>query len=1242
VSIILVVDDVAANREFLVTLLQYQGHRLLQAVNGRAGLEIARVERPDLVITDVLMPEMDGYELVKQLRLDPATKSIPVIFYTAHYGAREAKSLALQGGVSHVLTKPTEPEEVLKIVGNVLSGRTPTSSPAVSMFRTEFDQEHLRLVTAKLSETVEDVRVANTRLRALINIGLELASERDTRRLVQDVCIAARDLFGASYATLGITSADDGTVDYVVVDGVQGAGWIGNGDVLTGVLGAVVSERRTLRGDNAGGQAGVPRLPDEHPEVRAFLAAPLSSPSRVYGWIMLVNNEGRRFTDDDEQLLLALAGQVGRIYENGYFYGEARAERDRAQRYLDTAEVILLALDEQGRISQVNRYACSILGWSAADLQGRDWVETCVPERFRRARRERFLSLPAGEDLSVTESPVLTRSGEERMIEWRTTVLRDAAGRASGVFSSGTDITERIAAQARLRLQSAALNAAANAIVITDRSGMIEWVNPAFTTLTGYGAEEALGRNPHDLVTSGMHDREFYRELWETIQSGRVWHGEITNRRKDGTLYTEEQTITPVQNAQDEVLHFIAVKQDVSDRNRHDAQLRERTRISALGADVGLALAAGESLAGALQACTEALVRHLDAAFARIWTLDERDDMLVLRASAGLYTHLDGSHGRVPVGQFKIGRIARDRKPHLTNSVVGDPEVNDQAWARREGMIAFAGHPLVVDGRVVGVMALFARHELSDSVIAALSSVADHVALGIERHRSAETLKITEERMRFALDSADIGIWDMDYTTGVLNWSDTAHAHYGVTPGNFDGTFAAFLDRVHPDDRDALLQTIDAAMKNASEFTTLHRAVWPDGTIHWLQGAGRIHHVNGKPVRAVGISMDVTKHRVLEEQFQQAQKMEAVGRLAGGVAHDFNNLLTAIIGYCELLLTDLGENDPRRGDVIEIQKAGNRAAGLTRQLLAFSRKQIIEPKLLDLHDVVSDMRGMLSRLIGEDVKIVVVDAVRLAKVKADRGEVEQVVMNLAVNARDAMPRGGTLTIETANVELEEEYAQTHLDVQPGGYVALTVTDTGTGIPPEIRERLFEPFFTTKPVGRGTGLGLATVYGIVKRSGGSIGVYSEVGKGTSFRAYFPRATAEEKAATPVSTTRVRTGTQTVLVVEDADGLRDLTKRLLQRLGYTVVTASNSEEAIRVFESTPSIDVLLTDVVMPGASGPELARELMSRSPELRVIYMSGYTEDSIVQHGVLNPGIAFLHKPFTPNSLSQKLSDVLDH
>jgi len=388
---------------------------------------------------------------------------------------------------------------------------------------------------------------------------------------------------------------------------------------------------------------------------------------------------------------------------------------------------------------------------------------------------------------------------------------------------------------------------------------------------------------------------------------------------------------------------------------------------------------------------------------------------------------------------------------------------------------------------------------------------------------------------------------------------------------------------------------------------------------------------------------DVTEQRQLEAQLVRAQKLEAVGRLAGGVAHDFNNLLTVILSYSSLLIEDNEIPPHALESVQEIKKAADGAAGLTKQLLAFSRQQVLQPQVLDVNSVVQSTQKLLNRLIGEDVKLITNFAPDLGVARLDPGQLGQIIMNLAVNARDAMPTGGILTIETANVEMDLTYVRGHPVAQAGHYVMLAVSDTGIGMDEATKERIFEPFFTTKETGKGTGLGLATVYGIVKQSGGFIWVYSEPGRGTSFKIYFPRIAdgpVAEGLEAPAPTPTPR-GTETVLVVEDVSAVRGVAREMLERSGYRVIEAANGDQALRVAaKHSGPIDLLLTDVVMPGISGRVLAQQLAELRPQMRVLYMSGYTDDAVVNHGMLEPGIHYLQKPFTRDGLARKVHEVL--
>jgi PAS domain S-box-containing protein len=452
-------------------------------------------------------------------------------------------------------------------------------------------------------------------------------------------------------------------------------------------------------------------------------------------------------------------------------------------------------------------------------------------------------------------------------------------------------------------------------------------------------------------------------------------------------------------------------------------------------------------------------------------------------------------------------------------------------------------------------------------------------------------------------------------------------------------------EQIHPDDRANLVATALEAQQEGVGRRIEYRMSHKDGSWRLLEStASVVPSSNGPATKMVIVNRDITERRQLEEKFRQAQKMEAIGRLSGGIAHDFNNLLGVIIGYAEILQEKLAQSDPLRGSADEIVKAGNRAASLTRQLLAFSRQQVLESEVLDLNEIVVDIEKMLRRVIGEDIELGADLDPNLGHVRADRGQFEQLFLNLAVNARDAMPDGGKLLIETRSFEMSEEYVRSYpYPVKTGSYARVTVKDTGMGMDPDVLARIFEPFFTTKEKGKGTGLGLSTVYGVVKQSGGYIEVQSEIGKGATFLIYFPTVQEIPRPTKPHQSPRTANAShETILLVEDEDSLRMLSRNLLELSGYTVIEAHNGNEALEIARNNAgTIHLLLTDIVMPGISGRELAKKLLFEMPLLKVVYMSGYAGQGLGENEIFGKNAYFLQKPFSRENLAQKVRDALE-
>jgi two-component system cell cycle sensor histidine kinase/response regulator CckA len=767
--------------------------------------------------------------------------------------------------------------------------------------------------------------------------------------------------------------------------------------------------------------------------------------------------------------------------------------------------------------------------------------------------------------------------------------------------------------QARVRERTEALEALQNSearhraivsvafdsIITIDPSGLVTEFNPAAERTFGYTRSEVMGRELAELIVPPRYREAHRRGLahyaatGEGPAIGRLV--ELTAQRSDKTEFPVELAIKAVQvNGQ---AMFTAYVRDLSERKRLEEAQRRLAAIVEAGTDfVTIGQPHGPPL-------------YINRAAREAFGIGPTEQVESLTA-------------------FRPPGFAQFLESVILPST------------RREGVWKGETEYVARSGRVIPVSQVSVAQRDAAGGVEFLSTVSRDIS---QERRNAEALRASEERTQFALEAARASIWQADIATGSVSVTDSIHTVHGVSREQFGGTLESFIGRIHPEDRASTSHAIQTAQARRGDFELEFRTLWPDGSTHWVQSRGRVLcDADGRPVHVLGMAQNVTERKQLEGQLRHAQKLEAVGQLAGGLAHDFNNLLTVIVGYSRLLEEQFEAHDPRRADVAEIRRAGERAGQLTKQLLAFSRKQILQPVPLDLNALVTGASRMLQPLIGEHVQLRLSLQADLAPIVADPGQIEQVLINLAINARDAMDHGGILTIETANVTLDEAAAGRHLADGPGTFVLLAVGDTGTGMDEETKKRIFEPFFTTKAPGKGTGMGLASAFGIVQQSGGFISVYSELGYGSTFKMYFPPGDVRPEAARVESASTMLPGSETILLAEDDPGVRALVGAVLKRSGYAVLVAALPSEALSIAgERDRRIDLLLTDVIMPGMSGSELCRRVQAMRPGLRVLYMSGFADDTVVHHGVLDPDTPFLQKPFTGPALAQKIRETLD-
>lgn len=728
--------------------------------------------------------------------------------------------------------------------------------------------------------------------------------------------------------------------------------------------------------------------------------------------------------------------------------------------------------------------------------------------------------------------------------------------------------------------------------------GVIVEVNEAFESVFGYCQQEVTGKTSLEL---GLYGPDLREELIDEFRAGGGLHNkEVIVRTRSGERRTMLASSNLVRVG--DRPYVLSTMQDITERRRAEQLLAE-----------------SEQRLRAIVDNEPACVKLLGAGCT-----------LLDINPAGLRMLEADSLAQV-VGASVLALIQPEHRPAFA-------ELSERVLSGETGSLEFEIRSIKGTYRWLETHAVPLRDGLGEAKVLALTR-------DITARRSAETaLRESEARTQLLVRSSNIGLWDWDLVTNSVFFSAEWKSQLGYADDELPSVLAEWESRLHPEDREATLAAVKRYLQgDDSDYEVEFRLRHKDGSWVWiLARASMVRDAGGQPIRMMGCHIDITERKRLIAQFQQAQKMEAVGQLAGGVAHDFNNLLTVIAGCSDMLLEMLPSADPMRESVKAISEASERAASLTRQLLAFSRQAVVEPQVLDVNAVVDGAAKMLRRLVGEDVLLTTVLEPALNRVKADPGQLEQVLMNLTINSRDAMPKGGQLTIETRNVELDDDDARIRVDCKPGSYVLLTVTDTGCGMTPDVKSRMFEPFFTTKGAGKGTGLGLAMVFGAIKQSGGMIDVYSEPGCGTTFKILFP-AVAEQIAAAERRESRGGdAGTETILFVEDEEGVRALAALVLQRKGYKVFAATDGRDALRVIDKNRvPIDLLMTDVVMPGMDGRELADVLRRRFPHIKVLFSSGYTDDAVVRHGVLNKEVSFLQKPYTPLSLANKVREVLD-
>jgi two-component system cell cycle sensor histidine kinase/response regulator CckA len=1340
---ILVVDDEPELRSVLVESLQKQGFEAVGCSSGRSALAELRQHDFDLLLTDLMMPEMDGITLLKAaLEIDPHVIGIVV----TGQGTIQTAVDAMHTGAFDYVLKPFRMQTLLPVLTRAMNVR------------------HLRLENVQLRETV-----------AIHSLCQTIAFTLDAQTVLSKLADAALQQSDADEVSILLPTNDGAELYVAAVRGEKRERLLGERVPLQESISSwVARERKPLI---LNGVVRDERFVALWPrtDIRSAVSVPMEVANRLVGIINLnVTNRLRAFTLGQMKALSILASTAAAALESASLYAQVQEAEKNYRSIFENAVEGIFQSTPDGRFLTVNPALANILGYDSPEeviVSFRDTSPQLHVDPARKAELAQILKERG--ILQGFEFEAYRKNGEKIWLSLNLRVIRDQ--RAAEVSHEGTieEITERKRAEMERLVMfeiiqgistSADLDALLN--LVHQSIQTVVYAENCFVALYDqptdnlemqffvdkYDASpppQKLGKScaAHVFRTGEavLLDKQLFQQL---VAAGEVelvgapspsWLGVplntpsntigvlVVQHYEDGGAYTERD-VEFLSSVGSQIAVAIERKRAVESLTRSEAEMRA---LFAAMTDVIFVLdSGGRYLRIAPTDPTflyEASAHLIGKTLHEVFPKAEADLFLkhIRRAlsegkphrveyylqMAGRQVWFDGNVS--PMSGDSVLWIARDitQRKRAEGVLRETVRSKEEALAQLDTLlssapIGFAFYtPDLVYRRINKSLAAINGLSVEQHLGKTLSEVLPEMSLVLapllqqvmdtgepmldleitgepqpnstkehywlvslypvriqagellgagvlvsditERKQAEVALRESEERYRLLFESNPQPMWVYDVETlAFLAVNKSAVHHYGYSREEF---LSMTIEDIRPaEDLPAFYDSLvrpSRGLDRAGEWRHVKR----DGSIIEVEITSHSLMFADRQAELI-LANDITERNRLEaallsseEQLRQSQKLEAIGQLAGGVAHDFNNLLTAINGYSALALRRVGPDHAVSSYLEEIKKAGDRAANLTRQLLAFGRKQLLQPLAINLNDIVGDMIKLLKRLIGEHVQLVTVPGADLKQIKADPGQLEQVLVNLVVNARDAMPRGGTITIETANTTLDGAYASRHVGVTPGEYIMLAISDTGTGMDQDTKTRVFEPFFTTKEKGKGTGLGLSTVYGIVRQSGGNVWVYSELGKGTTFKVYLPQIEDDVavRGALKEDLTRHR-GTETVLLVEDEDTVRKLTSELLEESGYVVLEANGGEQAMALFQAHKGpIDILITDVVMPKMSGKEVAEQLRNVHPETKVLFMSGYTDEAIVHHGIVDSHIAFIQKPFSENALTRKVRDVLD-